>query len=199
MVLYLPPWAKRDEVVQRMVNKEEVDQILYHGEYDQNKSQTPPLTTVFLTPDISTVKNAQSLQASKRQYKANLQRERKESDAVFSPKQTLPSNTKETNNPQARLPAVSRTDLSGTQDHSVAGAPTQPARRGCSRKASDARIDNTKRKLRIQDSGIKKRPPARKEGSTKAIRSSRIRTRAQGVTKLLALNSCGRATSISPH
>ena len=49
-VLVLPQWAKRDEVVQGMVDREDVEQVIYHGDQDQSRRHTPPIRSISSTP-----------------------------------------------------------------------------------------------------------------------------------------------------
>ena len=198
-VLCLPPWAKRDDIIQRMIDKEDVDETMYHGQYDQTRRHSPPHTTMSLTPDWGAKEVAKASPEFERQCERDRQREQNETYAGFEPKQLSPSNTTEVKKSHASFPAASTTDMSGTQSYLAAGAPTQPTKHGRKPKSTAPSVDTTKRALRAQTSGIKKRPAARKTATMRVAASGSIQTRAQGVLKFLALDSSGRATSISGH
>ena len=180
-----------------MIGKEDVDETMYYGQYDQTKRHSPPHTTMALTPDWVAEEKAKASLELERQCERDRQ-SKDETYARFGPKQTSPSNISEVKNAYATFPAGSTTDLSGTQSYFVAGAPSQ-RRRGRNRKGSVPKLDKTKQASRAQTSCIKKRPVAKKEATTKAAPSNSIRTRAQGVLKFLALDYSGRAISISGH
>lgn len=196
-ILRLPQWVKRDETVQRMIDIEEVDETIYHGDYDQNKNHPPPLRTVSLTPDFSAEENAEASRDFERHGEPNRHKNREESAAGRNPKQEPPRITTKVDNFHASLPIGPTTDLSESRSHLAAETTTQRSRRGRGRNTSAPGVNKTKRASRAQACGIKKRPASMKEAAGKATLSGRMRTRAQGVLSFLALDSSGRATTIS--
>ena len=195
-VLCLPPWAKRDDIIQRMIDKEDVDETMYHGQYDKNRRQSSPHRTMSLTPDWG----AEESDIASPKFERDLQKEQKEIHTGFGTEQTSPSNRTETTNAHATYPAGPSTDLSGTQSYPAVGAPIiQGTRHGRNRKSTAPSVGTIRRAPRAQTSGIKKRPAARKTAAMKAATSGSIRTRAQGVLKFLALDSNGHAISLPGH
>lgn len=163
-VLRLPQWAKRDEVVQSMINKDEVDEIMYHGDRKQSKN-------VSLTPEFVEDENVESLGGSKRHNQRNKQGKEEESAVGLASKQTLPGDTPKLNKAHANTPAIqpaeSTADRPENQSHPKAKASSPRSRRAPRRVDSALGLDETKGVLRAQASGIKKRPRAVK-GATKA-------------------------------
>lgn len=223
-ILRLPQWARRDETVQLMIDKEEVDETIYHGDYHQNKCRPPddgqnknhppdygqyknPLPSfnsiMKMYPDYSAEDNAKRLREFERHYEPHYEpkrpRIREDKAAGLSIKQASPKNTTQVNNAHGSPPAGPTTELSRTQSHSVARPPIQRTKRGCSREVSALGVNKTKRVSPGQVSGIKKRSPAMRRVTRKPTLSDRIKTRAQGVLKFWALDSSGCATSFSRH
>ena len=197
-VLRLPLWAKRDDTIQRMIDKEEVDDTLYYGDFDQDRRRPPPSRSVSLTPDFSAEEDPEAVRESERHCE-RVQTESQKIVAELNSKQASPEKHTKVNNAHASLSARTTTGLSGTQSHSPAGPANQRTRSGLGRKTSALEVKKTKGASWAQASGIKKRPAIMKEATRKAARSSRIQTRAQGVLSFLALDSRGCAISVPKH
>ena len=192
-ILHLPLWAKRDDVVQGMINREEVDEILYYGDPELQKKPPPPRSTVSSSvsswPDSGVEANAEGLRALERQGPPE------ESAAGINLKQSIPKGTTDVDETLASPQAKINTELSGTGSHSAGGPPNH----GPFKDASDFGVHETTRISQVRSSKIKKRPGAKKEATRKAALSDKIKTHAQDVLNVLAGDSGAGATSLSHH
>lgn len=180
-VLRLPQWAKRDEVVQEIINEEEVDEITYHG--DRKRSSR----NVSLTPGFSAEEHVDNLAELEQTTQRDRQDKREESAVGLEFKQKSPSNTSKAHKADANTcaiqPAETIAEWSETQSHSKARASTQQTRRNPRRAVCVRGLHETKRFLQAQASGIKKRPRATKRKTKATTLSGRTQTRAQGTLK----------------
>ena len=192
-VLHLPLWAKRDDVVQRMINREEVDEILYYGDPELQKKPPPPRRTVSSSvsswPDSRVGDDAEGLRG--------LERKGLQEESAVGPNfnQSLPKNTTNVDVALASLPAEFTSELSGTGSYSGCG----PSTRSRIRDASDLGVHETIRTSQTRSSKINKRPGTKKEATRKAALADKIETRAQDVLNFLAGDSGGCAPSLSHH
>ena len=180
-VLRLPQWAKRDEVVQNIINEDEVGEITYHG--DRKRSSR----NVSLTPDFRAEEHVDNLAKIEQVTRQDLQGNREENGAGLESKHKSSSHTLRAHEADAstrvRQPAESISKGSETQSHSKSGASTQRTRRNPRRAVSVLGLNEPKRFLQAQVSGIKKRPRATKRKTKAATLLGRTRTRAQGTIK----------------
>ena len=182
-VLHLPLWAKWDDVVQDMINREEVDKILYYGDPEPQKGPPPPRRTVSLSlsswPDSGVEDNAEGLRVPERQGLPE------ESAAGLNLEQSLPKVASDVDmtltSPQAEI----NTESSGTGNHSALGPPTYDQLKDM----SDLGVHETTRVPQARSSKIIKRPRAKKEAARKADLSHKIQIHAQDVLKFLAGDS----------
>ena len=186
--LHLPLWAKRDDIVQRMINREEVDEILYYGDPELQKKPPPPRSAVSSWLDSEVEANAEGLRALERQGPPE------ESAAGLNLKQSLPKGTTDVDETLASPQAEINTELCVTG--SSAGGPPN---HGPFKDASDFGVHETTGISQARSSKIKKRPGAKKETTRKAALSNKIQTHAQEVLKFLAGDSGACATSLSHH
>ena len=189
----MPLWAKRDDVVQGMINREEVDEILYYGDPELQKKPPPPRSTVSSSvsswPDSGVEANAEGLRALERQGPPE------ESAAGINLKQSIPKGTTDVDETLASPQSEINTELSGTGSHSPGGPPNHDRFKG----ASDFGVHETTRISQARSSKIKKRPGAKKEATRKAALSDKIKTHAQDVLNVLAGDSGAGVTSLSHH
>ena len=190
-VLHLPLWAKWDDVVQDMVNREEVDKVLYYGDPELQQKTPPPRRTVS--------SSASSWSDSGMDYTAEDLRliERhglhKECAVGLHAEQSLPTNTTNVDMAPASLPAEITKELSGTGGHSAGGPPNH----GRIIDASDLGVHETTRASQAQSYKIKKRPGTKKEATRKATLSDKIQNHAQDILDLLSGDSGACANSLS--
>ena len=196
-VLRLPQWAKRDEVVQGIINEEEVDEITYHG--DRKRSSR----NVSLTPEFRAEEHVDNLAELEQTTQQDPQGKREESAVGLESKQKSPSDTSKAHeadaNTRASQPAEPIPERSETQSHSKARASTQQTRRNPRRAVSVLGLHETKRFLQAQASGIKKRPRATKRNTKSATPSAKTPTRAQGALKTWTPNPRGCTNTIPRH
>ena len=180
-VLHLPQWAKRDEVVQGIINEEEVDEITYHGDRKR------PSRNVSLTPEFKAEEHVDNLAEIEQIPRQFPQAKREECAIGLKSKRESPSNTSKAHEADARTRASQPTEPisqgSKTQSRSRAKASTQQRRRNPRRTVSVLGMVETKRFLQAQASSITKRPRATKRKTKAATISGRPRTRAQGILK----------------
>ena len=174
----MPQWAKRDEVVQEIINEEEVDEITYHGDrkiFSRN---------VSLTPELSVEEHIDNLAELEQTSQQDRQSEREESALGLESKRESPSSTSKAceaeANTRVEQPVEPISEWSETQSHSKARASTQQTRRNPRRAVCVRGLDETKRFLQAQASRITKRPRATKTKIKAATLSGRAQTRAQG-------------------
>ena len=192
-VLHLPLWAKRDDVVQRMIDREEVDEILYYGDPELQKKTPPPRSTVSSSvsswPDSGVEDNAEGLRVPERQGSPE------ESAAGIDLKQSLPKVISDVAMTLASPQADFNTELSEIGSHSAGGPPTH----GRFKDTSDLGVHETIRISQAQSSKIIKRPGVKKEAIRKAALADKIQNHAQDVLNLLAGDSGACAPSPSHH
>ena len=192
-VLHLPPWAKWDDVVQDMVDREEVDKILYYGDPELQQKTPPPRRTVSSSASSwsdSTMENdAEGLRLLERHGLQD------ESAVGLHVEQSLPSNTTNVDMALASLPAEITKELSGTGGHSAGG----PSTHGQTRDASDLGVHETIRSSQAHSYKIKKRPGTKKEATRKATLSDKIQNHAQDILDFLTGDSGACANSLSRH
>ena len=177
-LLYLPQWAKRDEVVQGIINGDEVGEITYHG--DRKRSSR----NVSLTPEFRAEEDVDNLAEVQQNSRQDPEGKRGESAVGLESKPESPSNTSKALEANASTRASQPSEpISKAQSHSKARASTQLTRRNPRRAVSVLGMLENKRSLQAQASGIKKRPRATKRKSKAATLSGRPRTRAQGTLK----------------
>ena len=215
-VLHLPLWAKWDDVVQHMINREEVDEILYYGDPELQKKPPPPRRTVTSSvsswPDSEVEHNAEVLRG--------LERQDPPEEGAAGPKQSLSKSTTNVDVALASPPADFNTWLSEIESH-LAGKPSahgqvrdasdlgvhepgshlagEPSAHGQVRDASDLGVHETVRISEARSSKIHKPPEAKKEATRKAALFKKIQTHAQDILNLLAEESGACATSLSHH
>ena len=200
-VLHLPLWAKWDDVVQGMINREEVNEILYYGDPELQKKPLPARNTVSSSvsswSDSGVEGNAEGLRGPERQ---GLQE-----DSAIGPdlNQHLAKNTTNVDVTLASPSAEISTGLSGSKSHSAREAPTHGQFRqdasdlGVHEKdASDLGVHEITRTSQAQSYKIHKRSGAKKETTRKATLSDKIQSRAQDVLKFLAGDSGACAASL---
>ena len=176
-LLYLPQWAKRDEVVQGIINEEDVDEIIYHG--DRKKCSRKVSLTPFDADEH--VDNFAKLQET---TQWDRQGKKEESAIGLESKQESQSNTSKAHEPDANTHASQPAEpISKIRRPSKARASTQPTRRNPRNAVTVLGLLETKRFLQAQASGIKKRPRPTKRKTKAATLLGRKRTRAQGTLK----------------
>lgn len=153
-ILRLPLWAKRDDIGQRIIDDEEVDQTIYHGDYDQKRHVAPPPRIVSLSPEISEEEEkAKSLEDFELHCRRGRKRKREKSTARLDLEEGSPRGSAGVENDPAS-PLVEPT----TDQKVFAKDPLhQRTGRGRSRTVSALEVDKTKRTLRLQVPGTKKR------------------------------------------
>ena len=177
-VLHLPQWAKRDEIVQCIINEEEVDEITYHG--DRKRS----IRKVSLTPKLRAEEHVDNMAEVKQNSRQDPEGKRGESAVGLESKPESPSNTSKALEANANTRAGQPAEpISKAQSHSKARASTKPTRRNPRRAVSVLGMLENKRCLQAQASGIKKRPRTTKRKTKAVTLSGRPRTRAQGTLK----------------
>ena len=180
-LLYLPQWAKRDEVLQGIINEEGVNEIIYHGDH-KRCSRSVSLTPEFSGEEpVDNVAELEEITPWDRQGKGN------ESAVGLESKQESPSSASIAHegdaHTRASQPAALVAKWSKSQIHSKARASTQQSRHNPHRAISIPGLHETKRFLQAQASGIKKRPSATKRKTKAATFSRGPRTRARSTLK----------------
>ena len=180
-LLYLPQWAKRDEVVQGIINEEEVDEIIYHGDRERCSRN------VSLTPEFSGEDHVDNVSELEEITRWDRQGKGKETVVGLESKQESPSSASIAHeadaNTRASQPAALIAEWSKSQLCSKARASTQQTRRNPHRGISILGLHETKRFLEAQACGIEKRPRATKRKTKAATCSRGPRTRARGTLK----------------
>ena len=179
-LLYLPQWAKGDEVVQGIINEEEVEEIIYHGDRKRHSRN------VSFTPDLCVEEHVDNVAELEETTQWDRQGKGEESAVGLESKQKSPSNTLIAHEADANTRASQPAALiakSKSQTYSKARASTQQTRRTPHRAISILGLHDTKRPSQTQASGIKKRPRATKRKTKGVPSSGRPRTRAQGILK----------------
>ena len=156
-ILRLPLWAKRDDIIQRIIDKEEVDQVVYYGDYSQKRRSSPPARTVSSSPEISAEKKAKALLDFERHCKRGRKRKRDSSPVWLDLNQGRSRNTTEDDNDPASASIERITALSDIQSHLAAAPPTQRTGRCRSETISTLELDLAKRASRLHASYTKKR------------------------------------------
>ena len=224
-VLHLPLWAKWDDVVQDMINREEVDKTLYYGDPELQKKPPPPRRTV--SSSVSSCSDSEVEGNAERLGAFESRGLQKESAAGLNLKQSLPKDTTDVDMTLASPPAEISTGLSRSGSHSARKPPshghfqdisdlgvheTESSDLGVHEKdasdlgvhekdASDLGVHETTttRVSQAQSYKINKRRGAKKEATRKTTLSDRIQTHAQEVLNFLAGDSGACATSLSHH
>ena len=172
-----------------MINREEVDEILYYGDPESQKKAPPVSSTVSSCSDCGVHANAEALRGLERPGPPE------ESAARLNLKQSLPEGTTDVDVTLASPQAEIDTGLSGTGSHSAGGPPTHRRFKD----ASDLGVHETMRIPPVRSSKINKRPGAKKESTRKAALSDKIQAHAQDVLNFVAGDSGACATSLSRH
>lgn len=217
-VLHLPLWAKRDDVVQGMINREEVNKVLYSGDPEPQKEDPPhrPIvsSSVSTWPDSLVRDNAEGLRVIEHPGSPE------ESTAGLNVKQSIPRVTSDVDMSLTSPQAETNTELSGTGTHSAGGPPThgrfsdmsdlgvhenisishvRSPTHGRFTDISDLGVHETIPTSHVRSFKINKWPGAKKEATRKAALSDKVQNHAQDVLNLLAGDSRARATSLSRH
>ena len=178
-ILRLPHWAKRDEIVQRMINREEVDDVMYYGDPEQKKSHPPRNRTISSSSESSVENIDQGSRELVRHEKPE------ENAAGLTPKQSSPSSTTDSVQAHASFPSENSMSPERNRSHSTA----KPSIQAQKKDASDLRVHETMRFPPAQSARIKKRPTAKKEAAGKAALSNKIQSRAQDFLDSLTQDS----------
>ena len=181
-ILRLPHWAKRDEIVQRIINREEVDDVTYYGDPEQNKSHPPRNKTISSSSESSVEMNDQGSREQRHERP-------KENAAGLTPKQSPPRSITYSVQAHVNSPSGKSTNLERDRSHST----RKPSFWAQNKDASDFGVHETMRFPPAQSSRIKKRPTAKKEAAVKAALSNKIQTRAQDILNFLTQESSGCA------
>ena len=202
-VLNLPLWAKWDDVVQRMISREEVDEILYYGDPELQKK--PPSARSTVSSSVSSWSDS-GVEGSAEGLRG-LERQGLQEENAVGPNlnQSLTKNNTNVDVTLASPSAEISTGLFRSKSHSAREAPTHGQFQDASDlgvheiDALDLGVYEITRTSQAQSYKIHKRSGAKKETTRKATLSDKIQSRAQDVLNFLTNDSDACATSLSHH
>ncbi len=179
-ILRLPQWAKRDRVLQGIIDTQEVDRTVYHGEYDLTRPKTIPSATSSFVSVEPTSARLRQFEQECAEYMAKRNRDA----AKGNTNQALPTTATTIDKESTGVPTTNFIDHSPTLDSPAPGAVGQRANRARSGQAP-SKVQKTPTSLRSRASGVRKSKPRMETRTRQAVLSSKRQTRSKGAKNLL--------------
>lgn len=193
-VLRLPQWAKRDDVVQGIIDTQEVDRTVYHGEYDLARPM--PMTISSATGSFVSLEPTSARLRNFERECAKYMAKRDRDAAKGNTDQALPTPTASIDKASTDVPTTDAIDGSPTLDPPAPGAVGQRAKRGRSGQPA-SKVQKIPTSLRSRASGVGKPQAGIGTRTRQAVLSDKRQTRSKGTYNLLALDKNGHATRLA--